>query len=372
MCIDQKNTHFFDKNTQKKHICIEKVRKTNIENVRKTNYVKNMKLICEINNGIIDDREVVIFSQRGDCMKYYMLKMRAMPRVSFAVTNKESRSLKETIEDNKYTMFRYVDSGQTQIKMENGEKIVVSKGEYVITPAGIAYEYSCEPGTISSMFSFYLDDGIERLVTREEIEFEHSDNYVYVDIESLFIPIKGKLLPSEKPYQALRQLIGNYDSEQEYVNVTAGVKVAELFVGLAERSINEIKGVTGDESSNSLIYCERIDKYIEKHYMYPITMTTISRLLVKHENYISRIYKNIRGITVMQHLRNVRIDKAKEFLVTGKYSVTQVAKMVGFHDVKYFITTFKQVENISPGKYQQSLFEERTFSYDLPEFIDEE
>ena len=301
-----------------------------------------------------------------------MLKMRAMPRVSFAVTDKSSDTLREKVEDNIYTMFRYVDSGQVTITFENGEKITASKGEYVITPARIAYEYACESGTISGMFSFYLDDGIERLVDREEIEFEHSDNYVYVDIESLFIPIKGRLLPSEKPYQALKQLIGNYDGEQEYMNITAGVKVAELFVGLAERSINEIKGAEKTERGNSEIYCDRIDKYIEKNYMYPITMTTISRLLVKHENYISRIYKTIRGITVMQHLRNVRIEKAKELLVTGKYSVAQVAKMVGFHDAKYFISTFKTVESISPGKYQQSLFGERTFSYDLPEFIDEE
>ena len=305
-------------------------------------------------------------------MKYYMLKMRAMPRVSFAVTNKEAEAFSEEIRGNIYTMFRYVDSGQMEITFKSGEKIVASKGEYVITPAGIEYDYSCLPGTISSMFSFYLDDGIERFIDRAEIQFEHSDNYVYVDIESLFIPIKGKMLPSEKPYQALKQLIGNYDGEQEYVNIAAGVKVAELFVGLAERSVNEIKGVEKDEQSNSQMYCDRIDKYIEKNYMYPITMTTISRLLVKHENYISRIYKGIRGITVMQHLRNVRIEKAKELLVTGKYSVAQVAKMVGFHDAKYFISTFKKVESISPGKYQQSLFEERTFSYDLPEFIDEE
>ena len=59
-------------------------------------------------------------------MKYYMLKMRAMPRVSFAVTNKESEAFSEEIRGNIYTMFRYVDSGQMEITFKSGEKIVAS------------------------------------------------------------------------------------------------------------------------------------------------------------------------------------------------------------------------------------------------------
>lgn len=305
-------------------------------------------------------------------MKYYWLKMKALPRVSFAVTNKEQEEYSESIANNSYTMFRYVDSGEMRIKWHNGDEVVVSKGEYVITPAGVAYDYYSVKGTVCSMFSFYLDNGIQMFIDQDGIQFDKSDNYVYVDIESLFIPVKGKLAFSEKPYKILRQLISDYDTESEYVNVTAGTKVAELFVALAERSLKDIKEAGQDLQGNGEIYCTRIDRYIEKKYMYPITMTTISELLVRHENYISRVYKNARGITVMQHLRNVRIEKAKQLLLTGKYSVSEVAKMVGYTDVKYFITTFKKTENISPGKYSESMFGKRIFSYDLPQFIDEE
>jgi YesN/AraC family two-component response regulator len=252
--------------------------------------------------------------------------------------------------------------------------VVATKGEYVITPAGKAYDYYCPRGTVSSMFSFYLDVGEEGLVSKEEIVFEHSDNYVYVDLESLFIPIKGKMTLSGKAYSAMKQLIGNYDADTEYVNVMASAKVIEVLIALAERSVKDILKQNAEYSTHGGVYsyCERIDKYIEKNYMYPITMTTISRLLVKHENYISRIYKNVRGITVMNHLQNVRIENAKQLLIGGKYSVAQVAKMVGYPDPKYFITVFKKIESISPGKYCESLFGERTFSYDIPQFIDEE
>jgi AraC-like DNA-binding protein len=300
--------------------------------------------------------------------------MKSLPRVSFATTNQELEENRERVTGNTYTMFRYIEEGEVHITLDGGEKIRATKGEYVITPAGIAYDYYSPRGTISSMFSFYLDVGEEALIDREEIEFEHYDNYTYVGIESVFIPIKGKITLSGKAYQAMKQLIGNYDADMEYVNVMASAKVIEVFMSLAERSIKDILKANADVDMHEggYLYCERIDKYIEKNYMYPITMTTISRLLVKHENYISRIYKSVRGITVMNHLQNVRIENAKQLLISGKYSVAEVAKMVGYPDSKYFITVFKKIESISPGKYRESMFTERTFSYDIPKFIDEE
>ena len=203
---------------------------------------------------------------RGATVKYYCLKMKVLPRVSFAVINKGNDEVSECITDNTYTMFRYIDAGQLQITLPNQEKLIVSEGEYVIIPAGVPYEYHAEKDSICSMFCFYLDDGVQKLVEQDEIAFEISDNYVYVDIESLFIPMQGKFSSSEKPYKALRQLIGNYDGEREYVNVTAGVRVAELFVALAEQSLKEIKHAGQDKQDNFEIYCSRVDKYIDKNY----------------------------------------------------------------------------------------------------------
>ena len=210
-------------------------------------------------------------------------------------------------------------------------------------------------------------------MSEEEIEFEHSDNCVYVDIESLFIPIKGKLLPTDRAYYALKQLISEYDRTGEYVNVCTAAKVLEFFLVLAMSSLDRIEPSTGRMASERWYsYCERIDEYIEKNYAQPITMTTISSLLMLHENYISRVYKRIRGITIMQHLLDVRIDKAKKLLMTNRYSVAEISKMVGFRSQRYFITTFKRIERVTPGKYYDLQLKQRVYTYDPPEFIDPE
>lgn len=49
----------------------------------------------------------------------------------------------------------------------------------------------------------------------------------------------------------------------------------------------------------------------------------------------------------------VRIRHAKELLLKGEHTVTQVAKLVGYNDSSTFIRNFKKCEGVSPGKYSQ-------------------
>jgi len=50
-------------------------------------------------------------------------------------------------------------------------------------------------------------------------------------------------------------------------------------------------------------------------------------------------------------IRIVRLNKSKELLLSQKYSVGEVACMVGFSDPKYFSTCFKKQFGTSPSKF---------------------
>ena len=303
-------------------------------------------------------------------MKFYKLKMKALPRISYAASNKEEKGYSQRVVDNYgYTALRFVDTGKMEINIL-GSKLVLGSGNYIITPANIPYEYRVLEDCVFSMFSFFLDEGVQDVVDRDQIVFEHSKNYVYVEIESLFVPLYDRIGLTEIPYKKLKSLISNYDGATEYINVTASADCVDFFVELAKNSLPKIMNAENSDPNRLEVYCNRIDEYINEYYSQPITMTTISGLMIMHENYIGHIYKKMRGITVMQHLKNVRMEKAKKLLSTNKYSVAQVAKMVGYRDTRYFITTFRKIEKISPGKYYDSFLRQRVFSYDPPEYLD--
>lgn len=60
--------------------------------------------------------------------------------------------------------------------------------------------------------------------------------------------------------------------------------------------------------------------------------------------------KALTGQSPNDFIRIMRLNTAKEMLLTQKYNIGEVADMVGFNDPKYFSTCFKRHFGISPSK----------------------
>ena len=67
---------------------------------------------------------------------------------------------------------------------------------------------------------------------------------------------------------------------------------------------------------------------------------------------LSRILNQQVGLSFRQLLRRVRIEEAKSMLVSGRYSVKEVASQVGFSDSHYFSRSFKELTGVSPSQYR--------------------
>lgn len=61
----------------------------------------------------------------------------------------------------------------------------------------------------------------------------------------------------------------------------------------------------------------------------------------------------IMGATPLDILRNLRFQKAKELILSGNYSLAQVAFMCGFNDPHYFSKAFKQHFGEAPSQFRK-------------------
>lgn len=71
----------------------------------------------------------------------------------------------------------------------------------------------------------------------------------------------------------------------------------------------------------------------------------------------SQLHKKITALTGLPasaFIRNIRLDKAKEMLVTGKYSITEILYTVGFNSPSYFSKMFKERFGILPSDMLQN------------------
>lgn len=98
-----------------------------------------------------------------------------------------------------------------------------------------------------------------------------------------------------------------------------------------------------------------IIKYIDHHYPEEISLQDIASHLFVSREYVSRKFKQEFGINFSDYLGKYRIDKAKVLMTNHHLKITQIAEMVGFHDVKYFSKVFKKQEGVSPKVYRSNL-----------------
>lgn len=64
--------------------------------------------------------------------------------------------------------------------------------------------------------------------------------------------------------------------------------------------------------------------------------------------------KAIVGMTPVDFVRHIRMQRAQELIVKSTYSFSQIAYMVGFSDPKYFSKSFKKVTGKTPSEYRKN------------------
>lgn len=125
-------------------------------------------------------------------------------------------------------------------------------------------------------------------------------------------------------------------------------KVREILESRVELKPDEVKVTPKDKE-----FIEQVLALIDENLANP--EFNVEKLAAKV--FISRtlFYKKIKSITGYQPvelIRMMRLKKAAKFIETGEFTVSEVAYMVGYNDIRYFSTSFKKQFGVSPSHYQ--------------------
>lgn len=80
----------------------------------------------------------------------------------------------------------------------------------------------------------------------------------------------------------------------------------------------------------------------------PMTIRELSREVAMNECYLKKGFKAMFGKTIHEYQQYQRIERAKELLLEGNYSINEVAFKMGFGSASHFSTSFKKIAGMKP------------------------
>jgi AraC-like DNA-binding protein len=104
--------------------------------------------------------------------------------------------------------------------------------------------------------------------------------------------------------------------------------------------------------------CSDITDYINFHFREQISVKTLMNTFYISKEHLARIFRKYMGTTFKKYLDNVRTYHAYRLLIGSDLAIVQIAMDCGFSDARSFISAFRKIYGITPGKYRHEYYEE--------------
>lgn len=241
------------------------------------------------------------------------------------------------------------------VQVLDGNSVRVKKGDYFIVDYGSKHGYSrCRNmKLINCMFvSEMLDEALTDCQSFEQLIriclIRYSRQYSgQAAAGRIFQDQDGRVL------QLLRGIMEEYHSKQTGYKEVFRCRMLELLI-LTMRKVLEKENTEVLDKTQSFAVTEAV-RYINAHYAEKSILGKFCEQYHYSLQYMSRRFKQETGMTAQEYIQKVRIEKSCELLKGGQLSIQEVARAVGYEDVKFFNQLFRKMIQMTPGEYRKIL-----------------
>jgi two-component system, response regulator YesN len=92
-------------------------------------------------------------------------------------------------------------------------------------------------------------------------------------------------------------------------------------------------------------------EFIKNHFDEDISLSDLAKKVYLSESYLSRKIKKVKGISFVEYITKLRMEKAVELLKEPNVKITDIASSLGYPDYRYFSQSFKKYFGYSPSEF---------------------
>lgn len=127
------------------------------------------------------------------------------------------------------------------------------------------------------------------------------------------------------------------------------VNIEESFLSVLNQYAEE-----SEKNGNKKLKREiaRIISYVKENLSGDLSISNAASVIHISESYFSHLFKNEMGVSFIDYVNKLRIEKAIKLLTETEMNVNEIAYEVGINSPNYFSILFKKITKYSPNEYR--------------------
>ncbi|MFE5321117.1 helix-turn-helix domain-containing protein [Paenibacillus sp. NPDC056579] len=224
--------------------------------------------------------------------------------------------------------------GKGTLTLDTGEHRLSGATAYWCSPEQ-TFGIKAEDGDGLEVYLFHFDMYIEPSVSKGErllhlIEEKRGEQEIAVHS------------PGETA-MLCEAVMNSYASEQRAERFRRQIAFQELLYELMKE---EAPPADGTDSA-----MDRAKEHMERHYGDSLMIDQLGKIAGVSPKYFVELFKKLYGISAIDYLTELRMNKAKQYLIQSNARLRDIAHQVGYQDEFYFSRKFKQQVGVSPSVY---------------------
>ncbi len=114
----------------------------------------------------------------------------------------------------------------------------------------------------------------------------------------------------------------------------------------------DIAGQLRNTAKSDVIF--EVINYLEAHYEQRAVLQSFCGKFHYSLPYVSRRFRQETGMTALDYLQKIRVEKCCGMLAGSNQSIQSIAREAGYEDTKFFNQVFKRLVGLTPGEYRKA------------------
>ena len=240
---------------------------------------------------------------------------------------------------------------------QDGTSHEIESNQFIILKDSLEH-YGTKPsiGKLSYLWVHFLMPQNKTILDKKELESLNMENKTPEQTTDMYLPLYlpelGIVSSTKKIPVLFRQLLDYSRQTGIYAKQLQDYTLNLLLTEISQDFISNNQPTESEIPTQIL----RVMDWIQTNYYNPISIPLLGKEFGYHPDYLSHLFHQSTGSTIIQFINKTRIDSSKNLLANYQVSIKEAAYSCGYIDEKYYMKLFQKQEGITPSQFKNTYF----------------